>query len=163
MVGKKRRVKFTDPKFVVTRANFGDLRYFDNALEEVEAINVLQYLTAKERIQFVNDLWNALKVDGKCKIQTPHWCSAKYYGDLEVAWPPMSEAWAWHLSRAWREQAGYKPSPYRCNFHVMSVYNLNPLLAGRNQQFNEFAINWYKETATDLSMTLTKYPMDKDA
>jgi hypothetical protein len=45
---------------------------------------------------------------------------------------------------------------YRCDFDHVISYSLAPWLAGRNQEFIQFAMAAYKEAAQDVMVTLTK-------
>jgi hypothetical protein len=131
-----------------------------NSLKEFE-FKELHFLEPDERIEFVNELWRVLKPDGKCTITCPHWCSSAYYCDLRVKWPPVSEQWAWNLNKFWREKNKIK-APYNCNFHVVPAFGGHPLLTVKSQEFSEFALQFYKESAQSLILNLTKYPMDKE-
>jgi hypothetical protein len=45
---------------------------------------------------------------------------------------------------------------YTCDFDHVISYSLAPWLAGRNQEFLQFAMYAYKEAAQDVIATLTK-------
>jgi SAM-dependent methyltransferase len=120
----------------------------DGVVDEVHCSHMVEHLTAPQRIHFVNELYRVLKVGGKAAIITPHWSSARAYGDLTHQWPPVSEFWFYYLAKAWRD--------YTCDFDATWGYSLHPTLMTRNQEFQQFAMNFYKEAAQDLHATLTK-------
>lgn len=128
----------------------------DGEVEEVHCSHFLEHLTAPERIHFVNELWRVLKVGGKAAIITPHWCSTRAYGDLTHQWPPVSEFWFYYLNKQWRAENAPHNDEYVCDFEATWGYGVHALIAVRNPEFQQFAINFYKEAAQDLHATLTK-------
>jgi predicted SAM-dependent methyltransferase len=128
----------------------------DESVEEAHCSHFLEHLTGPERIHFVNELYRVLKPGARCQIIVPHWASARAYGDLTHQWPPVSEFWFYYLSRDWREQNAPHNTDYRCHFAATWGYNVHPVLQTRNQEFGQFALQFYKEAAQDLVATLTK-------
>lgn len=130
---------------------------FDDAsVDEAKADHFVEHLTAPERIHFANELWRVLKPGGKCQVATPHWCSARAYGDLTHQWPPVSESWFWHLNKKWRYENAPHGQAYNCNFEFTFGYAIHPQLQARNAEFQGFAASFYKEAAQDMIATLTK-------
>lgn len=129
----------------------------DNSVDEVNASHVLEHFTATERIHFMNELYRVLKPGSKATIITPHWSSARAYGDLTHQWPPVSEFWYYYLSKEWRKtNAPHQDDQYSCDFEATWGYNLRPDLASRNQDYQMFAMCNYKEAAQDIIATVTK-------
>lgn len=129
----------------------------NGTLDEIELNNVLQYLTAKERVALINESYRVLKLGGKLRLLVPHWCASVAYGDMAIQWPPVAEAWIFHLSKAWRE--ANKPVDarmYRCDFEGGWGYGLHPAVHPRNQEYQGNAVQFYKEAAQTLVATLTK-------
>ena len=68
----------------------------------------------------------------------------------------------YYLSRDWRTtqaphtDSKWNPQGYTCNFEATWGYSLNPAIATRNQDFQQFALANYKEAAQDMVATLTK-------
>jgi hypothetical protein len=133
----------------------------DGSVLEVHCSHFIEHLTAPERIHFVNELYRVLVSGGKCQIIAPHWASCRGYGDLTHQWPPVSEFWFYYLSKEWRAQnaphsdAGCFPI-YTCDFEATWGFSLHPQVQPRNQEFQMFAITYYKEAAQDIIATLTK-------
>lgn len=128
----------------------------DNSVDEVNVINLIQFLTPRERIHFANELYRVLKSGARAQISAPHWCSARAYGDMEFQWPPVSEAWLHHLNKEWREANAPWGKTYKCDFDVSGGYSLHPGIITRNQEYQMHAITYWKEAAQDLLATLMK-------
>ncbi|MGH7274108.1 MAG: class I SAM-dependent methyltransferase [Nitrospiria bacterium] len=128
----------------------------DGSIEEAHTSHFLEHLTAEERIHFVNELYRCLKLGGKCQVITPHWASARAYGDLTHKWPPVSEMWFHYLNKVWREANAPHNDEYNCDFLVTWGYTLHPSVVPRNQEYQLNALNFYKEAAQDTMATFTK-------
>lgn len=134
----------------------------DNSVEEVHCSHFLEHLTGKERVHFMNELYRVLKPGAKCTLVTPHWASNRAYGDFTHAWPPVAEMFFYYLSKDWRkEQAphtdfAFNPDGYSCDFEATWGYSLHGQLMTRNPEYQQFALQFYKEAAQDIIATLTK-------
>lgn len=136
----------------------------DNSVDEAHASHFVEHLTATERIHFVNELYRVLKPNAKATIIIPHWASSRAYGDPTHCWPPVSEFWFYYLSRDWRLTQGnaphtdesHWPNGFACDFEATWGYGVHPEIGLRNPEFQQFALNFYKEAATDIIATLIK-------
>jgi len=128
----------------------------DGSVLEAHASHFIEHLTASERIQFCNELWRILAPSGKCSIIVPHWASCRAYGDLTHQWPPVSEFWFYYLSKPWRDANAPHNDAYTCHFEATWGYSMRDDLHVRNQEYQQFALQNYKEVAQDLIATLTK-------
>lgn len=134
----------------------------DETVEEANCSHLLEHLEAQQRIHFVNELYRVLIDGGKCTVITPHWASCRAYGDLTHKWPPVSEFWYWYLSKNWRKTEAphddieFNPNGYNCNFEATWGHSMRQDLLIRNQEYQTFALNNYKEAAQDMVATLTK-------
>lgn len=131
-------------------------QWYDAIIEEVHCSHFVEHLTAPERIHFVNELHRVMRPGAKATIVTPHWCSTRAYGDLTHQWPPVCEMWYFYLNRKWRDENAPHNDEYTCDFDATWGYGIHGALLTRNQEFQQFAINNYKEAATDIIATLTK-------
>lgn len=140
----------------------GDWPWADSSVEEGHASHFVEHLTAQERITFCNELYRVLKPGAKIQIIVPHWASCRAYGDPTHQWPPVSEFWFYYLNRDWRKanaphtDAEFNPLGYDCHFEAAWGYNLRPDLAVKNQEYQQFAMQNYKEVCQDTIATLTK-------
>jgi SAM-dependent methyltransferase len=131
-------------------------KWEDGSVDEVHASHFVEHLTGPERIHFVNELWRVLKPGGKAQLITPHWASNRAYGDLTHQWPPVSEMWFYYLSREWREANAPHNDFYLCDFEAKWGYSMHPALAPRNTDYQQNALQFWKEAAQDIICTLTK-------
>lgn len=104
----------------------------DNSVEDVYCSHVVEHLEAQERIHFVNELYRVLKSGKKAWIQTPHWASARAFGDLTHKWPPVSEFWPWYLNKRWREQYAPHDDFYTCDFEFSTQNLVDPKFKHRD-------------------------------
>lgn len=128
----------------------------DETVEEVHCSHMIEHLTAPERIAFVNELYRVLKKGAKATIIAPHWASTRAYGDLTHQWPPVCEMWFYYLSKDWRAMNAPHNDGYTCDFDASWGYGMHPSLFTRNAEFQQFAVNFYKEAVQDIHATLTK-------
>jgi hypothetical protein len=126
------------------------------SVEEVHCSHFVEHLIAPDRIHFVNELFRVMKPGAKAQIIVPHWASCRAYGDLTHQWPPVSEFWFYYLSKAWREANAPHNDQYTCDFNATWGYSLHPNLTVRNQEFQQFAMQYYKEALQDIIATLVK-------
>lgn len=140
------------------KVNLGLVRWpwDDNSVEEAHASHLVEHFSASERVHFVNELHRVLIPGGKCTIIVPHWASNRAYGDLTHQWPPVSEMWFYYLSKVWREQNAPHNDMYTCDFDATWGYALHQSLNARNQEYQSFAMQFYKEACSDTIATLTK-------
>ena len=134
----------------------------DSSVSEAHCSHFLEHLTGPERVHFVNELWRVLIPGGKCQLITPHWNSARAYGDVTHQWPPVAEFWFYYLSKSWRAVNAPHNDGYLCDFVATWGYSVHPSLLSRNTEYQMHALNFWKEAAQDLIATLTK-PEEKKA
>ncbi len=134
----------------------------DSSVSEVHCSHTLEHFDAMERVHFFNELFRVLKPGAKATVITPHWASCRAYGDCTHKWPPVSEFLWFYLKKEWRmSQAPHTdsenlPDGYKCNFEVTWGYSLDPGVAARNQEYQQFAMQYYKEASQDMIATLVK-------
>jgi len=134
----------------------------DSTVEEAHSSHCLEHFTAKERVHYINELYRVLKPGAKATIIVPHWASCRAYGDPTHQWPPVSEFFWFYLSRAWRmanaphTDISNLPWGFNVNFECTWGYALEPGVASRNQEHQQYALTYYKEAASDMISTLTK-------
>lgn len=136
--------------------------FADNSVDEAHASHFVEHLNPVQRTWFFNELHRVLKPKGQCTIITPHWASSRAYGDPTHQWPPVCEFAYFYLGKKWRtENAPHtdianNPDGFKCDFDATWGYSLHPSLGVRNEEWQHFAINFYKEAAQDLIATVTK-------
>lgn len=136
----------------------------DASVDEVHCSHLIEHVPARGRVQFMNELHRILVPRGKATLIAPHWNSNRAYGDMTHCWPPVSEMWFYYLKRSWRLDEGnaphddvkHNPEGYSCDFDATWGYSLNPALNVRNNDYQQYAVQWLKESILDICATLTK-------
>lgn len=142
----------------------------DNSVEEIHASHVIEHFDALERIHFINEIYRVLVPGGKATIIAPHWASCRAYGDPTHKFPPISEFWFFYLSKEWRLGNEEKKLPanaphtdvkffkkgFNCDFEATWGYALHSAVQLRNQETQQFMVQFYKDAATDIMATLIK-------
>lgn len=136
----------------------------DNSVTEVHCSHFLEHLhhnaDKPERVNFMNELYRVLIPGGKATMITPHWASNRAYGDFTHADKPVSEMFYYYLAKKWRSEnapdndAEWNPDGYSCDFEATWGYGMRQDLLTRNQEYQMFALQNYKEAASDLIATL---------
>ena len=136
---------------------------FDDAsVDEVHCAQMIEHLTVTQRVFFVNELYRVLKPGGKASLIVPHWASCRAYGDPTHQWPPVSEFWFYYLSAKWRStEAPHTdqqvwPEGFCCDFEVTWGYAVHKAIQFRNSEYQDFAVNFYKEAIQEIHATLTR-------
>jgi transcription-repair coupling factor (superfamily II helicase) len=153
---EKEKIKIEFIRDSVESIKNSEWQYAENSVDEINVLHVVEYLTADERINFVNKCFDTLKSGGKMSIISPYWCTSKTFGDLAMQWPPVSEAWYPHLSAEWRTKNNPLEKRYTCDFDGTWGYGMHPMIQTRNQEYQQHAIIFWKEAAQDLIATLIK-------
>jgi SAM-dependent methyltransferase len=142
----------------------------NNSVTEAHASHVVEHFTAWDRVHFINELYRVLIPGGKATIVTPHWCNCRAFGDPTHEWPPVSEFWFYYLSKEWRlgdkeknippnaphTDAKYIKGGFACDFDATWGYSLHPAMQSRNQESQQFMVQFYKEAIMDIIGTLVK-------
>lgn len=166
--GKNKRAGFTGVDSIKFEGvdEVADLRqkwpWADESVDEVHCSHFVEHLTARERVHFCNELYRVLKVGAKAQIITPHWSSARAYGDMTHQWPPVSEFWFYYLDKTWRksnaphDDSEFNPEGYSCDFECTWGYSLHGSLNVRNAEYQQHAIQFWKEACQDISANFKK-------
>lgn len=126
----------------------------DGTIEEVHCSHFIEHLTWPERVEFFNNLYRVMAPDAKCTLILPHWASSRYYGDPTHK-EPFSEFAFYYLSRDWRKDNA-PHVPYTCHFECTWGYSMHPNIQTRHQEYQQFAMQNYKEACQDIHATLVK-------
>jgi hypothetical protein len=140
-----------------------------SSVTSVNCSHVLEHLTNLndkwERVRFFNELHRVLvpveyssagiPVAGFARITIPHWASNRYYGDPTHK-EPFGEMGICYLDPAWRKQNAphtdkeHNPDGYDCHFACTYDYTLHQGLAGRNTEYVQMAVTFWKEAIQDV-------------
>jgi hypothetical protein len=124
-------------------------------VEEVHSSHFIEHLDGSERVHFYNELYRVMKPGAKAQIIAPYWGSERAYGDPTHKWPPMTGFSFYYLDKGWRE-VNAPHSGYECDFSATWGYSLHPDIVVRSQEYQQFALTWFREAAQDLIATLIK-------
>lgn len=156
-------IKFDGVDFVIDlKDTTKKWQWDDNSVTEARASHFVEHLTSDERVHFVNELHRILIVGGKCQVITPHWSSNRAYGDPTHKWPPVSEMWFYYLNKEWRKKETphcdieFNPNGFDCDFEATWGYTLRADIPVRNAEYQQFAIQNYKEVCLDIVAMLAK-------
>ncbi len=143
----------------------------DGSVAEIHASHFVEHLTALERCHFWNELCRVLAPGAKATIIVPHWASCRAYGDPSHEWPALGEFAWYYLSREWRLGNPAKGlganaphtdvsngGPLSCDLEVTWGYCAHQSIALRNQEAQQFAFQFYKESISDMVVTMTRRP-----
>lgn len=147
-------------------ANLGDRStpwpFANDSVGQVHCSHFIEHLSSTDRVYFMNELFRVLAPGGTAWVVTPHWASNRAYGDFTHAWPPVSEMFYFYLNAAWREGQAphtdlrWNPLGYSCDFDFGAGFTTHPDLVGKSDETQRFMIQFYKEAAQDMQVTLTK-------
>ena len=135
----------------------GDWKWEDESVSEVHCSHFIEHLTGPERVHFFNELYRVLKPGAKATIIAPYYASERAYGDPTHQWPPVTGFMFYYLSKQWRE-ANAPHTDYACDFDATWGYSMHPDLHVRAQEYQQHALQWWREAAQDLIATVTKRP-----
>lgn len=135
-----------------------------NSVAESNCSHFLEHLTNLdgrwERVRFFNELHRVTAPGGKCMLIFPHWSSNRYYGDPTHK-EPFSEMGFYYLDKNWRAanaphtDAAHNPDGYSCDWDCQWGYTMHQALATRNAEYQQYAMQWYKEACQDIVCTMT--------
>lgn len=154
--------KFDDDVVVVDLAH-DPWPWKDNSVDEVFSSHMLEHLDAEDRAHFANELYRVLKpapagaTEPKATFVTPHWASARAYGDPTHKWPPICEYTFAYWNKAWRDLNAPHDDVYTCDFeNPPPTYTLHPYLQTRAVEHQQERLAWAKEAAQDMIQVLIK-------
>ena len=135
----------------------GNLKFDNDSVDQFTFTYVIEFLKPNERIKLIHELYRTLKNGGKATIYSSYWAASKAFGDLDVQWPPVTEAWYSYIDKDMREKLHSEDTNYtECNFVVSMGYGMHQSILGKHEEARQHALIFYKEAAQDLVVTLTK-------
>lgn len=131
----------------------------DGSVAEVHCSHFLEHLMPLQRVHFANELYRVMAPGATCRLITPDYASIRAYGDLTHQWPPVVTFWFHYLDADWRKGNAPHNAGYTCDFKIPNVtwgFSLRPDVVARNQEYQIYAMNNYKEVCQDLIATLRR-------
>jgi SAM-dependent methyltransferase len=127
-----------------------------NSVVEVHCSHMVEHLEAMERVHFVNELYRVLIPGGKAMIITPAPFAERAYGDMTHKWPPVTGFWFYYLDKGWRAANAPHNDFYTCDFVCTWGFSMHPVLNGKNPEYQQHALTFWKEAAQDMICTMVK-------
>lgn len=134
----------------------------DDSVAEIHCSHCIEHFDRIERVHIYNEMFRVMKAGAKATVIAPIWSSGRAYGDPTHVWPPVSSFSFFYLLKTWREQnaphtdAVNWPPGYKCDFDVTWGFSLHPQIVPRNQEFQQWALQFYMEASQDVIATLVK-------
>lgn len=152
----------------------------DNSVDEINMSHTLEHFTQEERVHVMNEMYRVLKpvdydnagkaVRGLATIITPYLFADRAYGDPTHKWPAIGDWFYLYLNRTWRMGDGktlganaphadfeHNKKGYKCDFErTVASYNTHPSLNGRNAEYQQNALTFWKEAAQDIIAVIIK-------
>jgi len=135
-----------------------------DTVDEIHSSHFIEHFDAVERVHVYNEMFRVMKVGAKATLYAPAWQSGRAYGDPTHKWPPIAGFSFYYLLKDWREanapHTDYKhwPAGYKCDFDATWGWSMHQMIASRNPELQQFALNFYIEAAQDIVVTLVKRP-----
>lgn len=141
----------------------------DSSVDEIFSSHFLEHLGPEGRCHVANEAYRVLKpgqwvngqpAGGHARFIVPHWSSCRAYGDPTHKWSPLGEFWPLYLNRKWRDENAphtdrkWLSWGYDCDFDPVTGNAWNPALNVRNEEYKQFAMQWYREAIHDLHILL---------
>ena len=128
--------------------------YKDESISELTCFHRFEYIPARLRIPFMEEIFRILDKGGQASFITTYWTSPRSVQDPTCEWPPICEQSFLYFNKGWRATNQLKP--IKCDFDFTYGYQVDPETAARNQESQSFWLKHYLNTATDLQVMLTK-------
>lgn len=144
---------YTRPEFDVK--NFS-IKVPDESVEEIYSAHLMQRFTGNERPAFMDEMYRILKIGGKLTIVAPYWTSARSIQDFMHQWPPIVEQSFLYFNKNWREQAGAKDYPVKCDFDFTYGYAYEQETTMRSDETKPHWVKHYVNAVNDIQVVLTK-------
>lgn len=150
------------------------LPWDDGTVDEVWSSHSFEHLWPWERVHLANELYRVMKPGARATVIVPHYAGARALGDFSHAWVAVYDQWPVYTNKAWRDVhaphlnvpttlpfLGLDGRPivvpaYACDFNWTGGYSPSPSLAGRNQEYVQFAVANYRDAVMDYMFTLIR-------
>lgn len=141
----------------VESARRGIIAAINDSVDELECIDVLQFLTGLERIRIFNEMHRALRYGGTVTISVPYFSHPQAFANPLTVWPPFSEHSFLFLNKEWRDASeSHAVDGLNCDFEMIYAYDVDSVWTTRSDLAKTFAAQHYNGVIVRLSVTLTK-------
>lgn len=128
----------------------------DESVDEVHCSHFFEHLSGPERIPFMAELYRIMKPGAKALFITPDCDSHRAIQDPTHAWPPVCAESYLYFNKAWRDANKLSHYGITSDFEFGYGNQLDPDMAVRSAEFQQFAVKHYRNHSIDLHVTLTR-------
>lgn len=131
-----------------------------DSVEELHCSNFFEHVPAKLRKPFMEEVYRILKPGKSATFITP--MGDRMSQDPTHEWPPIVPGSYLYFNQGWLTQNKLTHGDYvtTADFDYTYGYGLHPAVATRNAEYQQYAIQFYQNAASDLHVTLTKRVKD---
>ena len=114
-----------------------------DSVEEIHCSHFFEHVPAATRKPFVEEIHRVLKKAGKATLITP--MGDRAYQDPTHQWPPIVPGSFLYYNQEWLKQNKLEHGDYKTtsDFDFTYGYNLNPVITARNQEYQQYALQFY--------------------
>lgn len=126
------------------------------SVDEAHCAHFFEHIPANLRKSFMEELHRVLKPKATCQIIVP--MGDRMMQDPTHQWPPVVPGSFLYFNQEWLKQNKLTHGDYltSADFDYTYGFALNPAVAARNAEYQQYALSFYQNAATDLYVTLTK-------
>lgn len=126
------------------------------SVEDVHCSHFFEHVPARLRTPFMAELFRVMKPGAKATFITP--LGDRALQDATHEWPPIVAGSFLYYNKAWRDANKLNHGDYAAevDFDYTYGYALHPTVASRNADFQQYAVQFYNNAASDLHVTLTR-------
>jgi hypothetical protein len=157
-VVKRKTPKLTED-LQLTRENTAKYpwKFADGSVQSAKIEKVLEFISGKDRPRFFEELYRILTHGGTCQVAVPYWSCAQGIADYSYEWPPWTDDSFGFFNKAIREKMGINGDRnIKCDFDYTGGYAMDPALAQRAQEAQQFGAKHYTNAILAVVVTLTK-------
>lgn len=131
-----------------------------DSVDEVHCSNFFEHVPAKLRKPFMEEVHRVLKAGKNATFITP--MGDRAMQDFTHEWPAIVPGSYLYFNQGWLTQNKLTHGDYvtTADFDYTYGYGLHPAVATRNAEYQQYAIQFYQNAASDLHVTLTKRTKD---
>jgi SAM-dependent methyltransferase len=128
----------------------------DASVDEAHCSNFFEHVPAAQRKPFMEELHRVMKPGAKATFITP--MGDRMSQDPTHQWPPIVPGSYLYFNQGWLKDNKLTHGDYvtTADFDYSYGYGLHPAVAARNAEFQQYAIQFYNNAASDLHVTLTR-------
>jgi hypothetical protein len=131
-----------------------------DSVDEIHCSNFFEHVPAKLRKPFMEEVHRVLKQGKNATFITP--MGDRMSQDPTHEWPPIVPGSYLYFNQGWLTSNKLTHGEYvtTADFDYTYGYGLHPSVATRNAEYQQYAIQFYQNAASDLHVTLTKRAKD---